>query len=101
MDLHLRLTLAFTDRPLTAVLEVRCGVLQIDMQCQDIPNDLPGLHLRTDWPTWLRHMELVWPDLSHLLIKGEIQLIEGSEEQLAFVDCFEKPAERMPLLATR
>jgi hypothetical protein len=58
--------------------------------------------VRTDWPTWLRQMALGWPDLSHLLIKGELQLIEGSDEQLlAFVDCFEKPAERMPLLATR
>lgn len=102
LDLHLRLTLAFTDRPLTAVLELRRGVLQIDLQSQEIPNELPGLHLRTDWPTWLRQMALGWPDLSHLLIKREMQLIEGSEEQLlAFVDCFEKPADRMPLLATR
>jgi alkyl sulfatase BDS1-like metallo-beta-lactamase superfamily hydrolase len=102
LDLHLRLKLAFTDRPLTAVLELRRGVLEIGMQSQDIPNDLPSLHLRTAWPTWLRQMALGWPDLSHLLMQGEIQLIEGNAEQLlAFVDCFEKPAERMPLLATR
>jgi alkyl sulfatase BDS1-like metallo-beta-lactamase superfamily hydrolase len=102
LDLHLRLTLAFTDRPLSAVLELRRGVLQIDMQSQDIQSDLPSLHLRTAWPTWLRQMALGWPDLRHLLKQGEIQLIEGSDEQLlAFVDCFEKPAERMPMLATR
>jgi hypothetical protein len=32
----------------------------------------------------------------------QLAFFEGSDEQLlAFVDCFEKPAERMPMLATR
>jgi alkyl sulfatase BDS1-like metallo-beta-lactamase superfamily hydrolase len=102
LDLHLRLKLEFTDRPLTAVLELRRGVLQIESQISEIPNDLPGLHLRTAWSTWLRQMALGWPDLSHLLMQGEMELIEGCDDQLlAFVECFEKPAERMPLLATR
>ena len=102
LDLHMHLTLAFTDRPLSAMLELRRGVLQIDVQDQDLPHTVPGLHLRTAWPTWLRQMALGWPDLSHLLVQGEMQLTEGSPEELqAFIDCFEKPAERMPLLATR
>ena len=36
------------------------------------------------------------------LATGDVQLTEGTPEQLrAFLACFEPPAERMPLLATR
>lgn len=102
LDLHMRLTLAFTDRPLSAVLELRRGVLQIEVHDQGPTCAVPDLHLRTAWPTWLRQMALGWPDLMQQLAQGEVQLDKGSPEQLQiFIDCFEKPAERMPLLATR
>ena len=103
LDRHQTLTLEFTDRPLTAVLELRRGVLQITT---DAPitrqSDPSALSLRTPWPVWLRQMSLGWPDLTELLSQGDLQLTEGRPEQLqAFIDCFEKPLERMPLLATR
>lgn len=102
LDLHQRLTLEFTDRPLSAVLELRRGVLQIALEEADTTGTVPDLRLRTAWPTWLRQMALGWPDLMQQLTQGEAQLIEGSPDQLqAFIDCFEKPAERMPVLATR
>ena len=57
---------------------------------------------RTAWPTWLRQMALGWPDLQAQLVNGEAQLSAGHPEDLmAFIGCFEPPAERMPLLATR
>lgn len=102
LDVHTRLTLDFTDRELSAVLELRRGVLQITLETPSDTAKVPGLCLRTTWPTWLRQMALGWPDLPQQLAQGEVQLTEGTPEQLqAFIDCFEKPAERMPLLATR
>lgn len=103
LDLHMQLALDFTDRPLGAVLELRRGVLQITMQEESDPHsEQPVLRLRTAWAIWLRQMALGWPDLRQQLAQEEMVLIEGSPDQLlAFIDCFEKPAERMPLLATR
>mgnify|MGYP007099130197 FL=1 len=47
-------------------------------------------------------MALGWPELDQQLATGDVQLTEGTPEQLrAFLACFESPAERMPLLATR
>ena len=41
-------------------------------------------------------------DLQAQLVNGEAQLSAGHPEDLmAFIGCFEPPAERMPLLATR
>ena len=102
LDLHLQLTLDFTDRPLCAVLEVRRGVLQITLPAPDQPRQVSGLRLRTAWPTWLRQMALGWPELQAQLGNGEAQLTSGHPEELmAFIGCFEPPAEHMPLLATR
>lgn len=102
LDLHLRLTLEFTDRPACAVLELRRGVLQISFEEIDAAQGVPGLRVRTSWPIWLRQMALGWPDMAQLLAKREVQLTEGLPEQLYdFIGCFEKPADRMPRLATR
>ncbi len=106
LNLHQQLTLDFTDRPVCAMLEIRRGVLQITLhapdQAKDQTGDQAGLRLRTAWPTWLRQMALGWPELAHQLDHGEVQLTGGTPEALmAFLDCFEKPAERMPWLATR
>ena len=101
LDVHSQLTLDFTDRALTAVLELRRGVLQITLHPLDTPLP-PGLRLRTPWPTWLRQMALGWPELPALLGTGEIVLCEGSEQALQdFLACFEPPAERLPALASR
>ncbi len=98
----MRLTLSFSDRSLMATLELRRGVLQITMGAPADAGTAQALHLRTPWPTWLRQMSLGWPDLAPLLAQGEMQLLEGSNDALqAFLACFEAPAERMPLLATR
>ena len=102
LDLHMLLSLEFTDRPLFAALELRHGVLQITPEVPADIGEVTRLHLRTPWSAWLRQMALGWPDLPQQLAQREVQLIEGSEEQLqTFLGCFEKPAERMPLLATR
>ncbi len=102
LDRHMRLTLSFSDRSLMATLELRRGVLQITMGAPADAGTAQALHLRTPWPTWLRQMSLGWPDLAPLLAQGEMQLLEGSNDALqAFLACFEAPAERMPLLATR
>lgn len=102
LDLHMRLTLEFTDRPLSAVLELRRGVLQVALEVPADFSDVACVRLRTTWPVWLRQMALGWPDLAQQLANGEMQLIAGSEEQLqTFISSFEKPADRMPLLATR
>lgn len=101
LDVHTRLTLDFPDRELSAVLELRRGVLQIELQDLGAHSG-PGLRLRSPWPTWLRQMALGWPELDQQLATGDVQLTEGTPEQLrAFLACFESPAERMPLLATR
>lgn len=101
LDLHTRLTLDFPDRELSAVLELRRGVLQIELHDFGAHTG-SGLRLRSTWPTWLRQMALGWPEIDQQLASGEVQLSEGTAEQLhAFLACFEKPAERMPLLATR
>ena len=101
LDLHSCLTLDFPDRELSAVLELRRGVLQIELQ--DLgAHSRPGLRLRSSWPTWLRQMALGWSELDQHLATGDVQLTEGTPEQLrTFLACFEPPAERMPLLATR
>lgn len=102
LDLHMLLCLEFTDRPLFAVLELRHGVLQITTEVPANIGEVERLHLRTEWSVWLRQMALGWPDLPELLAQGDMHLIAGSTEQLfTFLCCFEKPAERMPLLATR
>jgi alkyl sulfatase BDS1-like metallo-beta-lactamase superfamily hydrolase len=102
LDLHMQLTLDFTDRRLCAVLELRRGVLQIALDAPATRSDMPSLRLLTTWPIWLRQMALGWPDLRQQLAQEEVVLTEGSPDQLlAFIDCFEKPAEHMPLLATR
>ena len=101
LDVHTHLTLDFPDRELSAVLELRRGVLQIELQDLGAHSG-PGLRLRCPWPTWLRQMALGWPELDQQLATGDVQLTEGTPEQLrAFLACFEPPAERMPLLATR
>ncbi len=101
LDVHTRLTLDFSDRELSAVLELRRGVLQIELQDLGAHSG-PGLRLRSPWSTWLRQMALGWPELDQQLAIGDVQLTEGTPEQLrAFLACFEPPAERMPLLATR
>lgn len=102
LDLHTHLTLDFTDRPLSVVLELRRGVLQIMAPNDTTAQTLPGLRLRTPWARWQRQMALGWPDLAAQLASGDVRLTEGSPEALqAFIDCFEKPAERMPALALR
>lgn len=102
LDLHTRLMLDFTDRPLSVVLELRRGVLQISAPDDTTKPALPGLCLRTPWASWQRQMALGWPDLEAQLTSGEVQLTEGSPEALqAFINCFEKPGERMPHLALR
>jgi hypothetical protein len=84
------------------MLEIRRGVLQITLHAPDQASNQAGLRLRTAWPTWLRQMALGWPELAHQLDHGEVQLTGGTPVDLmAFLDCFEKPAERMPWLATR
>ena len=101
LDLHTHLKLDFPDRELSAVLELRRGVLQIELLDLGAHSG-PGLRLRCTWPTWLRQMALGWPELDQQLATGDVQLTEGTPEQLrAFLACFEPPAERMPLLATR
>lgn len=102
LDLHTRLTLDFTDRPLSVVLELRRGVLQIAAPDDSSTQALPGLRLSTPWASWQRQMALGWPDLTVQLASGEILQSEGSAEDLhAFIACFEKPGERMPHLALR
>jgi alkyl sulfatase BDS1-like metallo-beta-lactamase superfamily hydrolase len=101
LDLHTHLKLDFPDRELSAVLELRRGVLQIELLDFGAHSG-PGLRLRCTWPTWLRQMALGWPELDQQLATGDVQLTEGTPEQLrAFLACFEPSAERMPLLATR
>ena len=101
LDVHTRLTLDCPDREFSAVLEVRRGVLQIALLDWGAHSG-SGLRLRCPWPTWLRQMALGWPELDQQLAAGDVQLTEGTPEQLhAFLACFEPPAERMPLLATR
>lgn len=102
LDVHQRLTLDFTDLQMSAVLELRRGVLQITTQANTTSVEVPGMRLRTRWPTWLRQMALGWPELDQHIASGDVQLTEGTTEQLhTFLACFEAPAERMPLLATR
>ena len=102
LDLHTRLTLDFSDRALSVVLELRRGVLQIARAQPTDVQPLPGLRLRTAWGSWLRQMALGWPDLAAQLASGEVALTEGAPEQLqAFLACFEPPAQRMPSLAVR
>jgi len=102
LDVHMRLVLEFTDRQLFAALELRRGVLQIALDASAEADDIPSLHVRTTWPSWLRQMALGWPDLAQQLAQGEIQIIKGNSELLqTFIQCFEQPAENMPLLATR
>ena len=88
--------------PLSVVLELRRGVLQISTHEDAAPLATPGVRLRTPWASWQRQMALGWPDLAAQLASGEMQLSEGSAEELqAFIACFEKPGERMPHLAWR
>ena len=102
LELHTRLVLDFSDRPLSVVLELRRGVLQIARADAVDIRQLPGLRLRTAWGSWLRQMALGWPDLAAQLASGEAQLTEGAPEQLQdFLACFEPPAQRMPSLAVR
>ncbi len=102
LEMHTSLTLDFSDRPLCVVLELRRGVLQISTHEDAAPLATPGVRLRTPWASWQRQMALGWPDLAAQLASGEMQLSEGSAEELqAFIACFEKPGERMPHLAWR
>lgn len=102
LDMHTSLRLDFTDRPLSVALELRRGVLQISQLQDTTPLTVPGVRLRTPWASWQRQMALGWPDLAAQLASGEVQLSEGSAEELqTFIACFEKPGERMPPLAGR
>jgi alkyl sulfatase BDS1-like metallo-beta-lactamase superfamily hydrolase len=102
LEMHTRLTLDFSDRPLCVVLELRRGVLQISTQEDAAPLPVPSMRLRAPWASWQRQMALGWPDLDSQLAQGDWQLMEGDLAQLqAFLGCFEAPAERMPALALR
>ncbi len=102
LEMHTRLTLDFSDRPLCVVLELRRGVLQISTQEDAAPLPVPSMRLRAPWASWQRQMALGWPDLDSQLAQGDWQLMEGDLAQLqAFLACFEAPAERMPALALR
>lgn len=58
--------------------------------------------LRLDFTDRPLSVALGWPDLAAQLASGEVQLSEGSAEELqTFIACFEKPGERMPPLAGR
>jgi alkyl sulfatase BDS1-like metallo-beta-lactamase superfamily hydrolase len=97
-DLHATLVFRMTDRDEAYALELRRGVLQVHEQ---VPTTA-DLQLALGTTTLYGLLRDIAGQLPAGLESGAIALERGTREQLrAFFDSFDRPARRMPALASR
>jgi alkyl sulfatase BDS1-like metallo-beta-lactamase superfamily hydrolase len=97
-DTHMTLAFRVTDRGETYALELRRGVLQIHERA---PASV-DLQLALTADTLYTMLRDIAAQLPAALQNETVKLERGTPEQLvAFFDCFDRPARRMPALATR
>jgi alkyl sulfatase BDS1-like metallo-beta-lactamase superfamily hydrolase len=97
-DLHATLVCRITDRSETYALELRRGVLQIHERAPHAAD----LQIALDAATLYTLLRDIATQLPLALESGSVTLERGTGEQLhVFFNSFDRPARRMPALASR